>query len=112
MLEKAARLIEKDRVCARLRVPTVSRCANADPSEAAKTAGQHQAPIMAGMAIIAMQPEPQSEAKSSFRGTDCSETSSPDGSSQPPSPHPPAWYSATLIDMARQLQPVEIQCQT
>lgn len=62
-LEKVAKSRAKVSVWARVRLPTPSRCWKAGPSEAAKTAGQHQAPIRAGILIAAIHPEPQIVAR-------------------------------------------------
>merc|ERR1719336_3488717 len=70
--EKVARLKPNISVCASCRLPTLSRDWKAGPSEAASTAGQHQAPIMAGMPKAAMHPEPQMEATSARPPSFCS----------------------------------------
>lgn len=90
-LAKEAMLKANMSVCASLLLAIPSRCWNAGPSEAARTAGQHQAPISAGMERAAMQLEPKMDANSSFLGIRPSSTSPNSGepSPQDPSCQPP-----------------------
>lgn len=65
-LANDAKLMAKVNVCASLLLPIPSRCWNVGPNDAARTAGQHQAPIMAGIDRAAMHPEPKIEANTSL----------------------------------------------
>mmetsp|Transcript_70489 Transcript_70489/g.204434 ORF Transcript_70489/g.204434 Transcript_70489/m.204434 type:complete len:250 (-) Transcript_70489:134-883(-) len=65
-LEKHAKFKANINVCANLLLPMLSMPWNAGPMDAANTAGQHQAPIMAGTDNAAMQLEPNTEMASSF----------------------------------------------
>jgi len=91
-LEKVARSRAKLSVWARVRLPAPSRCRKAGPSEAARTAGQHQAPIKAGRLRAAIQPEPHTVARSDALSGGASEPSSDSsGSTEPSMPQPPVF---------------------
>lgn len=65
-LEKDAKLNANISMCANLRLLMVSNCWNAGPKEAVSSAGQHQAPSNVGSESEAKQPEPKTDASTSF----------------------------------------------